>query len=82
MAKGDYVYGISRGGSELLESSEEWSGRYQHVQYDLSDLTGIDDLVTRVLDEIPSQEAEFIGLINNAAMLEPLRPIDQAVWQK
>lgn len=77
LAKGDWVYGISRGSSDLLESSEEWSGRYRHVQYDLADLTGIDDLITRILDQIPSQEAEFIGLINNAAMLEPLRPIDQ-----
>lgn len=76
LAKGDYVYGISRGGSDLLESGEEWSGRYRHVQYDLSDLNGIDDLITRILDQIP-QEAKFIGLINNAAMLEPLRPIDQ-----
>ncbi|MEK4661793.1 SDR family NAD(P)-dependent oxidoreductase [Priestia sp. FSL H7-0729] len=77
LAKGDYVYGISRGCSDLLESGEEWSGRYHHVQYDLADLTGIDDLVKRVLDQIPCQEARFIGLINNAAMLEPLRPIDQ-----
>lgn len=77
LAKGDYVYGISRGGSDLLESSEECSGRYRHVQYDLADLNGIDDLITRILDQIPSQEAEFIGLINNAAMLEPLKPIDQ-----
>ncbi|WP_458461613.1 SDR family NAD(P)-dependent oxidoreductase [Paenibacillus sp.] len=77
LAKGDYVYGISRGRSDLLESSEEWSGLYQHIQYDLSDLTGIDELVTRVLEEIPSQEADFIGLINNAAVLEPLRSIDQ-----
>ncbi|MFX3647782.1 MAG: SDR family NAD(P)-dependent oxidoreductase [Paenibacillus sp.] len=77
LAKGDYVYGISRGRSDLLESGEEWSGRYRHIQYDLADLTGIDDLVKRVLDQIPCQEASFIGLINNAAMLEPLRPINQ-----
>ncbi len=54
LAKGDYVYGISRGGSDLLESSEEWSGRYRHVQYNLADLNGIDDLVTRILDQLPS----------------------------
>ncbi|GAS80481.1 SDR family NAD(P)-dependent oxidoreductase [Paenibacillus amylolyticus] len=77
LAKGDYVYGISRGSSDQLESGEEWSGRYRHVQYDLADLTGIDELVTRVLDDISSQEADFIGLINNAAMLEPLKPIHQ-----
>lgn len=34
-------------------------------------------MITRILDQIPSQEAEFIGLINNAAMLEPLKLIDQ-----
>jgi len=77
LARGDWVYGISRGRSDLLDSGEEWRGRYRHIQYDLADLTGIDDLVTRVLDHIPSQEASFIGLINNAAMLEPLGPIEQ-----
>ncbi|MCP1183030.1 SDR family NAD(P)-dependent oxidoreductase [Paenibacillus sp. 1781tsa1] len=77
LARGEWVYGISRGHSDELESSEEWSGRYHHVQYDLADLSGIDDVVTYLLDQIPTQEADCIGLINNAAMLEPLGPIEQ-----
>lgn len=70
---GDYVYGIARGMSGLEEAFE----RYKHIQFDLADIHSIDDLVSSILEQIPPQEVEFIGLINNAAMLEPLKPIDQ-----
>ncbi|MEC0126635.1 SDR family NAD(P)-dependent oxidoreductase [Paenibacillus pabuli] len=72
LEKGDHVYGIARGTSEL----EETYMRYQHIQFDLADIHSIADLVSSILKKIPLQEAEFIGLINNAAMLEPLKPID------
>lgn len=73
LQKGDYVYGIARGTSGLEEAFE----RYKHIQFDLADIHSIDDLVSSILEQIPPQEVEFIGLINNAAMLEPLKPIDR-----
>ncbi|MEO2204626.1 SDR family NAD(P)-dependent oxidoreductase [Paenibacillus pabuli] len=73
LEQGDRVYGISRGTDEFLHGHD----LYKHFQYDLSDLMGIESLVTRILEMVPLQETEFIGLINNAAMLEPLKPIDQ-----
>ncbi|NUU79871.1 SDR family NAD(P)-dependent oxidoreductase [Paenibacillus xylanilyticus] len=73
LEQGDRVYGISRGAAEHLYGHD----LYKHFQYNLSDLTGIELLVTRILEHIPLQETGFIGLINNAAMLEPLKPLDQ-----
>ncbi|MCG7384645.1 SDR family NAD(P)-dependent oxidoreductase [Paenibacillus sp. ACRRY] len=73
LEQGDRVYGVSRETAELLHGHDQ----YRHFKYDLSDLMGIEMLVTRILEHIPLQETEFIGLINNAAMLEPLKPIDQ-----
>lgn len=78
LEKGDHVYGIARGTSDLEEAYE----RYQHVQFDLADIHSIDDLVSSILEQIPPQEVEFIGLINNAAMLEPLKPIDQCIAEE
>ncbi|WP_236642157.1 MULTISPECIES: SDR family NAD(P)-dependent oxidoreductase [unclassified Paenibacillus] len=78
MKKGDYVYGIARGTSGLEEAFE----RYKHIQFDLADIHTIDDLVSSILEQIPPQEVEFIGLINNAAMLEPLKPIDQCIAEE
>lgn len=78
LEKGDHVYGIARGTCDLEEAYE----RYKHVQFDLADIHSIDDLVSGMLEQIPLQEVEFIGLINNAAMLEPLKPIDQCIAEE
>jgi benzil reductase ((S)-benzoin forming) len=78
VGKGNYVYGIARGTAHMKEATD----RYKHFQYDLGDLSGIDELVSHILKQIPLQEAEFIGLINNAAMLEPLKPIDQCIAEE
>ena len=53
--------------------------RYTHVQFDLKDIHGIDDVISGILEQIPLLSVECIGLINNAAMLEPLKPIDQCL---
>lgn len=75
LEKGDSVYGIARGASNLGDTYE----RYAHVQFDLKDIHGIDDVISGILEQIPLLSVECIGLINNAAMLEPLKPIEQCL---
>ena len=75
LEKGDVVYGISRGASDLETMYEG----YTHVQFDLQDIHHIDDLIAGILKPISPLDVECIGLINNAAMLEPLKPIDQCL---
>ncbi|PYE47776.1 SDR family NAD(P)-dependent oxidoreductase [Paenibacillus barcinonensis] len=75
LEQGDVVYGIARGTSDLGDTYE----RYTHVQFDVEDIHSIDDLISGILEQIPLLEVQSIGLINNAAMLEPLKPIDQCL---
>ncbi|MGQ8871241.1 SDR family NAD(P)-dependent oxidoreductase [Paenibacillus sp. TSA_86.1] len=78
LEKGDTVYGIARGASDLGNTYE----RYTHVQFDLEDIHRIDDLISGILEQISLVSAECIGLINNAAMLEPLKPMDQCLAEE
>lgn len=67
------VHGIARGNSERLA---EYSN-YHHHSYDLSDTAHIEQLISDIFVEIGFKPVEMIGLINNAALLEPLKPIDK-----
>lgn len=73
LENGNFVYGISRGDSHLLDKYEN----YIHFNFDLSDVLGIEHLLSKIFDQININNAEMICLINNAAMLEPLKSIDR-----
>ncbi|WP_018756639.1 SDR family NAD(P)-dependent oxidoreductase [Paenibacillus terrigena] len=66
------VHGISRGDSSLTEFQN-----YTHIHYDLSDTSGIENLMDTVFNQIDLHHADMICLVNNAAMAEPLKPIEQ-----
>lgn len=73
LEKGNFVYGIARGDSNLLMKYKN----YVHVNFDLSDVAGIEPLLSRIFDQINLNHTDMICLVNNAAMLEPLKPIEQ-----
>lgn len=66
------VYGISRGKSDVLSSYDNYSA----INYDLSNIGNIEHLIRDILAKAKIDEFEMICLINNAAMLEPLNPIE------
>ncbi|MFC5700380.1 SDR family NAD(P)-dependent oxidoreductase [Cohnella faecalis] len=68
-----FVYGISRGNSDTLDSYK----KYSHYPFDLSNIMGIESLMNGIFAQIDTDNADMICLINNAAMLEPLNAIDQ-----
>lgn len=71
---GNYVYGISRGSSEILQQHMN----YMHFNFDLNDFRGLEGLMDNVFDQLRElSNPDMICLINNAAMLDPLKPIDQ-----
>jgi benzil reductase ((S)-benzoin forming) len=70
---GHYIFGISRGVSDVLMQYEN----YTHNMFDLSESDNIEQLLTSIFEQIDSQEIDMICLINNAAMLEPLKPIEE-----
>lgn len=75
---GDIVYGIARGVPIDLEKH----ANYNHVKFDLSHIWEIEHLVNDIISQMQSENTEMIGLINNAAMLEPLRGIDQCTAEE
>lgn len=70
--KGNVVYGISRGDSNSLEKYKN----YIHHHFDLSNILGIEHMLNGIFNQMNLDDSEMICLINNAAMLEPLKTID------
>lgn len=73
LEKGNVVYGIARGEANGLEHYPN----YNHIHYDLSNILQIEGMLKGIFDRIDESDAEMICLMNNAAMLEPLKTIDQ-----
>lgn len=73
LKKGDCVHGIARGVSNALTQYKN----YNHITFDLSHTLEIEFILNQIFEKIDFNEAEMVCLINNAAMLEPLKPIDQ-----
>ncbi|MDF2837023.1 MAG: family NAD(P)-dependent oxidoreductase [Paenibacillus sp.] len=72
LRQGYHVYGISRREAESLREHD----RYIHISFDLSVTDKIDPLLRDIIERIPTDDADMICLVNNAAMLEPLSAID------
>ncbi|MFD3259840.1 SDR family NAD(P)-dependent oxidoreductase [Paenibacillus lentus] len=75
---GHQVYGIARGSSERLHSYSN----YTHRTFDLNDIMGIESLIEGIVNEVNINDSKIFCLINNAAMLEPLKPIDRCTAQE
>ncbi|XEC96553.1 SDR family NAD(P)-dependent oxidoreductase [Paenibacillus tarimensis] len=73
LERGDVVYGISRGSSGVLDKYD----MYTSVHFDLGIGSEIDLILSGLFEQIDLNRTEMICLINNAAMLEPLKSIDQ-----
>src|SRR5690606_13471914 len=68
-----YVCGISRGSSELLDCYPN----YVHLQFDLQQTNELESIIARALEQVDHRSMDMVCLINNAAMLEPLLPIEK-----
>lgn len=75
---GHQVIGIARGTSERLRGYSN----YTHRSFDLSEIMGVDALFKEIVHEVNIVDSEIFCLINNAAMLEPLKPIERCTAQE
>ncbi|WP_391574150.1 SDR family NAD(P)-dependent oxidoreductase [Cohnella sp.] len=69
LERGDYVHGISRGPVGELERYE----RYLHKRFDLSEVDELEPLLDDIVGRIDTSDTNMVCLINNAAVLEPLK---------
>ncbi|GIO31660.1 MULTISPECIES: SDR family NAD(P)-dependent oxidoreductase [Paenibacillus] len=72
LARGDRVVGISRREAGSLDQCPG----YTHVAFDLMQTAGLEPMLQSILGRINPEDLDMIGLVNNAAMLEPLRRIE------
>ncbi|WP_431785683.1 SDR family NAD(P)-dependent oxidoreductase [Paenibacillus lactis] len=73
LQQGHAVYGIARNHSITLDRYE----RYTHYVYDLSDPSGLEQLMENIIRSIELADTDTLYLINNSSMLEPLGKIEQ-----
>jgi len=78
LEQGSYVSGIARGRSPILNQFE----KYKHVQFDLSDTLNIGRVMNEVLHQIDMTDMDRICLINNAAVVDPLKSIEQCTAEE
>jgi benzil reductase ((S)-benzoin forming) len=69
-----HVYGISRSHSTLTDYEN-----YQHVTFDLGETDKIGRMLSEIMNQIfTNTDFHLICLVNSAAILEPLKAIEQA----
>lgn len=78
LEKDCFVHGISRGNSDVLCKYKN----YSPINYDLSNSIGIEQVLNGIMKSINLDEAEMLCLINNAAMLEPLKSIEKCTQEE
>lgn len=71
IAEGHTVLGLSRGRPDALASE-----RYHHLALDLSDTSGLDQVMEEVERIVGGQDIEFVCLVNNASAAEPIGAIE------
>lgn len=72
LSQGDLVVGISRSEAGSLERCPG----YTHVVFDLLQTAGLEHMLQSILARIDHDELDMICLVNNAAMLEPLKRME------
>lgn len=78
LERDSYVYGISRGSSDALCKYKN----YSHIKFDLSNTMGAPHMLNGIMESINMNDAEMLCLINNAAMLEPLKSIEKCTQEE
>ncbi|WP_010273495.1 (S)-benzoin forming benzil reductase [Paenibacillus senegalensis] len=76
---GNYVIGLSRSSSEQLSKEASLSGaRYESVEVDLSRVDSLADQMEQILQKAAVESLKSACLINNAGVLSPTGPIENA----
>ena len=72
----NYLFCISRTrNGELTCEAERNNCPIEYLEYDLELLEGIDHIIEKIFKNIKPSEANSICLINNAGVLDPIKPI-------
>lgn len=71
---GSHVMAVSRHENKaLIEYAKNKPGYIDYFEFDLSGIDQINELVDKIFENINTDEAESIHLVNNAGVLEPVK---------
>ncbi len=73
LAHHNTVLGVARGQSEVLKHS-----RYHHLPFDLADTSRISEIIEKVDEIVSTRSFDFVCLVNNAGLAEPLTSIESS----
>jgi len=71
LEKGNTVLGVSRNRPDALKSTQ-----YFHLTFDLADTSRIGQIMEKVNAIVDNQSFDFVCLVNNASVVEPIGPIE------
>ncbi|MDQ0337479.1 benzil reductase ((S)-benzoin forming) [Caldalkalibacillus uzonensis] len=78
LQEGHHLFCISRRKNEtLLEEAQKKNVALEYFEYDLQNLDGLEKLMEHIFDQIDLSRAKTIALINNAGIVEPVKPIEK-----
>ncbi len=77
VGEGHTVLGAARGAAAIAES-----GNYHHRQADLTDMASVRGLADEAARLVGRGHFDFLCLVNNAAVLEPLKPLHRCTAEE
>lgn len=79
LAPANHIIGIARTENDALSAKAKVSnGTLDFHKYDLRNTAGLEMLVSHIFTSIDCSMTDSITLINNAGILEPIMPVEQA----
>lgn len=78
LSNNNYIICVSRSKNyELITKAQKNNYNLEYIQYDLNEVNNIDKLVSSIFSYIDYDDVESISLINNAGVVNPIKPIDR-----
>ncbi|GGK14706.1 short-chain dehydrogenase [Caldalkalibacillus thermarum] len=83
LQEGYHLFCISRRKNEnLLHEAQQKNVPLEYVEHDLRDVAGLEQVMRHIFDQIDLTKAETIALINNAGVVEPVKPIEKCTTEE
>lgn len=77
--KENCLFCLSRHKNErLIEKANSRQSQLEYFEYDLNDINGIDELMGKIFNQVTFSKVDMICLINNAGMLDPVKPVGKS----
>lgn len=83
LKKGNHVIGISRTvNNSLIKIAAENECKLNYIEFDLSVVNKLDEMMAQVFEMIHVDEADKVCLVNNAGVVVPINPLDNCGTQE